>query len=81
MGKTSGTRKRQRVQSENQAESRSGNVCLRRQGMATRLTRDWRHSTSVPVDCPGKGALPAIGDSGSKTAGTDALRRGWIGLR
>ena len=65
MGKTSGDRKRHmRVLllavllsatspiGESGGESRSGNVCLQR-----------RHSTSVLVDCPGKGALPAIGDS------------------
>ena len=32
--------------------------------MSARTDRVRRHSTSVLVDCPGKGALPAIGDSG-----------------
>ena len=44
------------------------------------LARERRHSTSVLVDCPGKGALPAIGIRVDKRAGADALRRGWIGL-
>ncbi len=47
-----------------QADSRCGNVRLHRQGTATRQARARRRSTSVLVDCPGKGALPAIGDLG-----------------
>ena len=34
------------------------------EGRRDRQARERRHSTSVLVDCPGKGALPAIGDSG-----------------
>ena len=34
-------------------------------GCGDRQARERRHSTSVLVDCPEEGALPAIGDSGS----------------
>jgi hypothetical protein len=39
--------------------------CLPAQtGCGDRQARERRHSRSVLVDCPGKAALPAIGDSG-----------------
>ena len=39
--------------------------CLPAQtGCGDRQAGERRHSTSMLVDCPGKGALPAIGDSG-----------------
>src|SRR5207245_11414565 len=67
-------------QSENQAESRSGNICLHRQGAATvrLVSGDTAHRCWWTV--PGKVLFRRLGIRVDKRAGADALRRGWIGL-